>query len=142
MDVHRATDAVLVQLDLLAELHKNLLFVATSNFPQAVDTAFLSRCDLVMTIPRPNKEACEQILRSCLRGLAKTFAPIGKLPTAAGFDAVVREVHGLDGRSIRKVVGSAFALRREVAVKPSLLSVDDLLAAAKQAKTARIAEAR
>ncbi len=50
IDVHRATDAVLVQLDALAEAHTNLLFVATSNFPEAVDAAFTSRCDLVMTI--------------------------------------------------------------------------------------------
>ena len=46
IDVHRATDAVLVQLDQLAEQHPNLLFVATSNFPHAVDSAFTSRCDL------------------------------------------------------------------------------------------------
>lgn len=141
VDVHRATDAVLVQLDLLAESHKNLLFIATSNFPQAVDSAFLSRCDLVMTIPRPDKNACEQILKDCLTGLAKTFASIGKLPTEAGFGAVVREVHGLDGRSIRKVVASAFALRRDVAVNPGLLRIDDLMAAAKQAKAARAVEA-
>ena len=39
VDIHRATDAVLVQLDLLAETYKNLLFIATSNFPEAVDSA-------------------------------------------------------------------------------------------------------
>src|SRR5712671_5980514 len=46
IDIHRATDAVLVQLDALAEQHPNLLFIATSNFPQAIDSAFTSRCDL------------------------------------------------------------------------------------------------
>ena len=49
VDIHRATDAVLVQLDMLAEQNPQLLFVATSNFPQAVDSAFTSRCDLVLT---------------------------------------------------------------------------------------------
>lgn len=137
VDVHRATDAVLVQLDLLAESHKNLLFVATSNFPKAVDSAFVSRCDLVMTIPPPNKKACKQILESCLGGLAMTFGPIGKLSAAPGFDAVVHEVQGLDGRAIRKVVASALALRKEVAANPSSLQIDDLLAAAKLAKAAR-----
>ena len=58
IDIHRATDAVLVQLDILADQHPNLLFIATSNFPQAVDSAFTSRCDLVMTIPLPDSEAC------------------------------------------------------------------------------------
>ena len=32
VDVHRATDAVLAQLDHLAARHDNLLFLATSNF--------------------------------------------------------------------------------------------------------------
>ena len=137
VDVHRATDAVLVQLDLLAETHKNLLFFATSNFPEAVDSAFTSRCDLVMEIPPPGEKACEQILRSCLQGLSTTFSALGKLPDARGFDAVVREVHGLDGRAIRKVVASALSRRKEVAAKPDLLSLDDLLAAAKAAKAVR-----
>lgn len=79
VDVHRATDAVLVQLDMLAEQHPHLLFVATSNFPQAVDSAFLSRCDMVMEVPLPGKDACKQILVDCLKGLAKTFPIIGKL---------------------------------------------------------------
>ena len=51
VDIHRATDAVLVQLDALADRFPELLFIATSNFPQAVDTAFTSRADLVLTIP-------------------------------------------------------------------------------------------
>ena len=42
IDAHRATDAVLIQLDALAERFPDLLFVATSNFPGAVDSAFTS----------------------------------------------------------------------------------------------------
>ncbi len=56
IDIHRATDAVLVQLDALAERYPDLLFLATSNFPQAVDAAFMSRCDLA----RAAKEARAQ----------------------------------------------------------------------------------
>ena len=55
VDVHRATDAVLVQLDVLAEQNPQLLFIATSNFPQAIDSAFTSRCDLVMHVPLPDR---------------------------------------------------------------------------------------
>jgi len=55
IDIHRATDAVLVQLDDLAERHTNLLFVATSNFPAAIDDAFMSRCDLVANTSRPSQ---------------------------------------------------------------------------------------
>ena len=37
VDVHRATDAVLTQLDQLAAQHPQLLFLATSNFVGAID---------------------------------------------------------------------------------------------------------
>lgn len=137
VDVHRATDAVLVQLDLLADTHKNLLFVATSNFSQAIDEAFTSRCDLILEIPPPNLQACEQILASCLKGMGEKFSAIGKLPRADGFNALVQEVHGLDGRTIRKVVASALTLRKQVAVDPNQLCMPDLLKAAKAAKTVR-----
>lgn len=138
IDVHRATDAVLVQLDLLAESHTNLLFIATSNFPQAVDSAFTSRCDLVLEIPPPNKKACKQILTLCLEGLGKSFSSPGLLPSLNGFNAVVDEVEGLDGRAIRKVVASALTLRKEVSINPNELAIDDLLKAAKLAKAVRI----
>ena len=59
VDVHRATDAVLTQLDQLAADYPQLLFLATSNFAGAIDEAFLSRADLVVTIDLPTPEACK-----------------------------------------------------------------------------------
>ena len=88
VDVHRATDAVLVQLDVLAEDHPDLLFLATSNFPQAVDSAFTSRCDLVVNIPLPDRDACKQILEHCLTGLGTTFPSIGELAASEHLGAV------------------------------------------------------
>ena len=137
IDVHRATDAVLVQLDALAEVHQNLLFLATSNFPQAVDSAFTSRCDLVIEVPLPEKDACEQILVSCLEGLGTTFSSIGLLPRVAGFSKAVDALVGFDGRAIRKVVANALANRKEVALNPQELTIADLVAAAKRAAAAR-----
>ena len=140
IDVHRATDAVLVQLDALAEAHENLLFVATSNFPQAIDGAFTSRCDLVIEIPLPDRAACEKILISCLNGLGSTFNSIGLLPRVHGFSRVLDELVGLDGRAIRKVVANAIANRKEVALDPQELSLSDLIDAAKRAMAARSRE--
>lgn len=137
VDVHRATDAVLVQLDALAETHPNLLFIATSNFPQAVDTAFTSRCDLVLEIPMPNAAACEQILRECLSGLAQVYPPIADLVKGSKFSALADEVVGLDGRAIRKTVAAALTMRKDVAIAPAQLKIADLLDAAKAAKAAR-----
>ncbi|MGM9488099.1 AAA family ATPase [Ideonella sp. YS5] len=137
VDVHRATDAVLVQLDALAETHHNLLFIATSNFPQAVDSAFTSRCDLVLEVPLPARDACAEILTACLEGLAQTYRPIGDLTGGPGFAAIVDELVGLDGRAIRKAVASALTVRKEVALDPGKLKEADLLAAAAAAKAAR-----
>jgi AAA+ superfamily predicted ATPase len=138
IDVHRATDAVLVQLDALAEQYPDLLFVATSNFPQAVDAAFTSRCDLVLHVPLPNKAACARILEDCLVGLGRTYPAIGKLPTAPGFDRCAAEYVGLDGRAIRKTVANALASSPQTAMDPERTTVQDLLSAARAAKAGRL----
>lgn len=137
VDVHWATDAVLVQLDMLAEKHPNLLFVATSNFPQAVDSAFLSRCDFIMNVPLPTRAACKQILEDCLQGLAKTFDCIGTLAQDPGFDECADACVGLDGRAIRKVVANALAATPATAIDPNKVTIGDLLAAIRFAKSNR-----
>lgn len=137
VDVHRATDAVLVQLDLLAERFPHLLFVATSNFPRALDSAFISRCDLVLNIPLPEKEECRQILRHCLSGLGKVFHEIGKLNNSPEFDECAAACVGLDGRTIRKIVVNGLARQTDTAINPNLLNITDLIEAAKAANNAR-----
>jgi SpoVK/Ycf46/Vps4 family AAA+-type ATPase len=142
VDVHRATDAVLVQLDQLAEQYPQLLFVATSNFPRAVDAAFTSRCDLVLEIPLPSKEACADILKDCLAGLGVTYSAIGKLIDKPGFVECAAACIGLDGRAIRKLVASAIATDIETALHPEKVTLVQILAAAKSAKAARAAAER
>lgn len=137
VDVHRATDAVLVQMDALAEEHPDLLFVATSNFPQGVDSAFTSRCDFVLNVPLPDRDACRRILEDCLTGLGKTFPPIGKLASSEHLDRCAAECHGLDGRAIRKMVATAFASSPQTAMNPERLTIEDLLTTARAAKASR-----
>ena len=136
IDIHRATDAVLVQLDALAELYPQLLFVATSNFPEALDGAFTSRCDLVVEVPLPDAQACATILDDCLTGLAQTFPALDKLRGEMLRESAAACV-GLDGRAIRKMVANALAARPEVAMDPNKLDQNDLLFAAKAAREAR-----
>lgn len=137
IDIHRATDAVLVQLDLLAERYTNLLFIATSNFPEAIDRAFASRCDYIMDVPLPDKQACERILRTCLEGLGTTFPNIGKLVNSPKFQSCATECVGLDGRAIRKMLANAMATNQQTALDPNKLTIDDVIAAAIGAKSMR-----
>lgn len=137
VDIHRATDAVLVQLDLLAEAHQNLLFIATSNFPEAVDSAFVSRCDLVMEVPLPNADACKKILEDCLAGLGTVYPKIADLAKHQQFKACAAEFVELDGRTIRKTVANALAASPQVALKPETVTLDNITAAAKAARKSR-----
>lgn len=141
IDVHRATDAVLVQLDMLAEQYPRLLFIATSNFSSAVDSAFTSRCDLVLEIPLPDADACALILKDCLEGLSKTFPPLSKLVSSPRFADCANECVGLDGRTIRKVVANALASNPETAMRPELTTIENLFAATKLAKMHRLKKA-
>jgi pachytene checkpoint protein 2 len=138
VDVHRATDAVLVQLDALADQNPHLLFVATSNFPKAVDAAFTSRCDLVVHIPLPDAQAIAAILTDCLNGLGQTYPAIGKLAKSADIGRWAAASVGLDGRAIRKMVANALASTPAIAMDPNTLTSDKLLAAAKAAATSRL----
>lgn len=134
IDVHRATDAVLAQLDQLAAKYPHLLFIATSNFTRAVDRAFLSRADLIEHIGMPGPEACRAILQSALEELARAFPATGRISQDANFDRAAQHCVGLDGRRIRKLMVSACALNKQTAIDPSKLTAVDLVHAAKQAQ--------
>ncbi len=138
IDVHRATDAALVQLDRLAESHPNVLFVATSNFPQAIDSAFVSRADLVLTVPLPDEAGRLEILRDTLSGMAEVFPALKTLANGRDLASVARAADGLDGRAMRKLIAAACARDKEVALDPNRLSKEMLIAAARDAVASRV----
>ncbi len=126
IDVHRATDAVLAQLDQLAANYPNLLFVATSNFPEAIDSAFVSRADLILSVDLPNQEAIHAILTNTIEAVARSYPKVKGLVIDPAFNTVVSACEGLDGRRIRKLVAAACTYRKEVAFDPDKLSIEDL----------------
>jgi pachytene checkpoint protein 2 len=139
IDVHRATDAVLAQLDHLADRCPNVLFVATSNFPEAIDRALLSRADVVLTVPLPGVAARRRILEMTLAAVAKEFPKVGALSSGRDFDRVVDACAELDGRGIRKLVAAACAFDKNTALDPNRLRVHDLQRAAEQARAGGLA---
>jgi len=138
VDVHRATDAALVQLDELADRYRDLLVIATSNFPNAIDGAFTSRCDLVITIPLPDEAACLRILKDTVEGMAAEFKTLKHLLRDGHLAKAAKACAGLDGRTVRKVVATACTFDKQVALDPGRLTADALCAAAEQARKERI----
>jgi len=134
VDVHRATDAVLTQLDQLAAEHPQLLFIATSNFAGAIDEAFSSRADLVVTIDVPTPEACKAILLDTLDRLIQVYPKLAPLRAAPQIAEAAALAVGLDARRIRKAVVSALAHDKQTASQPDSLTPVAVLAAVQQAQ--------
>jgi len=131
VDVHRATDAVLMGLDVLRQQCPHVVLVVTTNFLAAVDEAVLSRADLVLHTRVPDEAVVEEILRGSLHELAEQWPGLRPLVEDRSLRAkLATRCLGLDGRRVRKVVLAALALRPEVAADPEQLSADDLLEAA------------
>ena len=131
VDVHRATDAVLLGIDQIARDLPSVLFVTTTNFIEAVDEAFLSRADLVMRFALPDRETIERILAHALGELAVQWPALRPLAeNAERMSELAQLCEGWDGRRIRKLVLAALAQRLEVARDPSRLAWEDLLSAA------------
>ena len=133
VDVHRATDAVLLGIDEIAKKLPAVLFVTTTNFIQAVDEAFLSRADLVMNFSLPDVPTIAKILESAVGELAVQWPAL--LPLAKDSKRIAelaKLCEGWDGRRIRKLVLAALSQRLEVARDPAALSWDDFFAAARK----------
>ena len=134
VDVHRATDAVLAGIDHVARTCHNVTFVATTNHISGVDVAFLSRADLVEEVGLPGIEAATAILRDTLGELVDpaVLARDGAGVESLAVSCVERQ---MDARQMRKLVLRAVTARRETALEPSRLRIEDVVAALGDAPT-------
>ena len=131
VDVHRATDAVLEGLDRAATLYPSLLVIATTNFPQGVDDAFLSRADDVIDFPLPTEPIRLAILQATLREYGCQWPDISKLASDPTLAEVAKLTSNFSGRALRKLVMRAVASDPTIARHPSRLTIDMLENAAK-----------
>ena len=125
IDVHRATDAALAGIDLLTRRHPNVLLLATTNFPRAVDRALLSRADWIEHIDPPGADARAEIIGEVLDRLATKWRRVADLRSE--IPAFVAASEGLDGRRLRKAIISAAATSIETARDLNTLKADDVL---------------
>lgn len=124
-DVHRSTEAVLTGLDHVASALPNVAFVATTNFPEALDEAVLSRVDLVESLGPPGVDAIDAILRDTLREIEGGDAA-REMPE---LDALARRCAELsmDARQVRKLVLRAlFSGDMELAIGSRPIRAEDL----------------
>src|SRR5712692_3094986 len=127
VDVHRATDAVLLGIDEIAKKLPSVLFVTTTNFIEAVDEAFLSRADLVMRFALPDQTTIVSILHHSLAELAVLWPTVRTLLDQKDeLEELATHCAGWDGRRVRKLILAALAQRTEVARDPGQLTMDDL----------------
>ncbi len=132
VDVHRAVDAALSGVDLLTRSKADVLLIATTNFPEAVDEAFRSRADLIVTMTLPDDAARCAIIEDTLEALAEAHPKIADLKRHV--TAFAKESDGLDGRRLRKAVLAAAASRIEVAQDPGRMTKADVIEALRRAR--------
>ena len=120
IDVHRATDAALAGLDRLTREHRNVLLIATTNFPKALDKAVLSRADHIEEIGLPNEAARREIILDTLKSIAGVWKKVSALEADA--DRLAKAADGLDGRRIRKEIFVAIGSDIETAKDPNKLT--------------------
>jgi SpoVK/Ycf46/Vps4 family AAA+-type ATPase len=133
VDVHRATDAVMLGVDEVARKLPSVLFVTTTNFIDAIDEAFLSRADLVMHFALPDPGTIAKILHDSLAELAVQWPELRPLhESPQEIEQIAKLCGGWSGRQVRKLVLAALAQRLEVSKNPTLLTFDDLREAARK----------
>lgn len=120
VDVHRATDAALSGMDRLTREHRNVLMIATTNFPKALDKAVLSRADHIEEIGLPNAMARREIITDTLQAIGGVWKNVRALERDA--DDLAKAADGLDGRRIRKDIFAAMGSNIETAKDPNKLS--------------------
>jgi AAA+ superfamily predicted ATPase len=130
IDVHRATDAALAGMDRLTREHRNVLLIATTNFPKALDKAVLSRADHIEEIGLPNEAARREIISDTLKAIGGVWKKVSALEADA--DHLAKVANGLDGRRIRKEIFVAIGSDIETAKDPNKVTRAQIEAAFKQ----------
>ena len=129
VDVFRAVNAVLQQVDMLSKL-PNVYIIATSNLPKAIDRAFFDRADMRFYIGLPNSKLRCEIFKDIFTELNEFLNT--KLPSEIDeTNELIEVTDGFSGRQIRKLVLEAFTQNDNTIEDLSTLNIDDIIKTAK-----------
>jgi pachytene checkpoint protein 2 len=117
-DLVRFVDQLLEEIDSLQEFSEAVI-IGTSNFSVVLDKAFVSRADLVLTVPLPDLQTRLAILQA----RCKTLQPLGLLLDGDELTAIAKAAEGLSGRTLGKLFPQTYF--HGVAYED--MSVDDVL---------------
>jgi hypothetical protein len=87
---------------------------------------------MMLSVPLPDKAACQDILCDALKGLSKSFPKVKELAHSRELPEVAEICVGMDGRQIRKMIAAACTFSRDTAADPNRLSTADLRRAAEK----------
>jgi pachytene checkpoint protein 2 len=135
-DVFRGTAALLSALDWISTNLPQAVVVGTTNLPEALDEAILSRADLKLELPMPTVSVLRDILADTLSHLESHFPGMRTLSSSEELLEVAKLMEGTDGRQMRKFIVDVLATSRETALDPGSLQMSHLLAEASQRATA------
>jgi len=135
LDVIRSTDALLEGVDRLGRACPGALLVATTNLPQVLDEAFVSRAELIERLPLPDTEARKQVLRLGITDLAAHWPALAGLAKDEQLLTTLAELtEGWDGRRLRRAARLAICCDPALVDDPNKLSASDLMARISQAQ--------
>jgi AAA+ superfamily predicted ATPase len=113
VDVHRGTNAFLTGMDYVSSELPNVLTIMTTNYPENLDSAVVSRVDMTEHLDLPDTVAIRQIM---LDTAGELHGLLGFEDGHSALDSAVDAAAGLDGRQIRKAIIEAAASDRQVAL--------------------------
>jgi pachytene checkpoint protein 2 len=125
-DVFRGTSALLSGMDWLSHSVPGIVVVGTTNLPKALDSAFVSRADLVLDVPLPTVDVIHAILVDTLTELARHYPACADLAADPALHAVASDLDGTDGRQVRKFVAETMIQHADTATDPAKLTVEAL----------------
>ncbi len=121
VDVYRAVNAMLQQIDSLAQ-RRNVYTVATSNLPKAIDRAFFDRADMAFYVDLPSKELRQKVLADVLGEFNRATGGATPLPNGSrDWEMLLEVTEGFSGRQLRKLVVEAITASDDLARNPAKL---------------------